>query len=62
VFAVSKLQALKSANLSLFMYLLTFWGTIEYVQNPWYAVPIAAASWLGTYITVLNEKRKVGKE
>lgn len=40
------------------MYGLTFWGTIEYVHNYWYAIPIGLGSWLGTYITVREENIK----
>lgn len=61
VIAVSKYQALSAANFSLLMYALTAWGTIEYVSNFWYSVPIGLGAWLGTYLTLINEKRKIAK-
>jgi hypothetical protein len=62
VLAVSKYQALSAANYSLIMYALTVWGTIEYVQNYWNAIPIGLGSWLGTYLTLRNENKKAKKE
>jgi hypothetical protein len=58
VIAVSKYQAINAANYSLLMYALTAWGTIEYVNNFWNAVPIGLGAWLGTYLTLHNENRK----
>jgi hypothetical protein len=62
VIAVSKYQALVAANYSLVMYGLTVWGTIEYVNNYWNVIPIGLGSWLGTYLTLLNENRKFKNE
>jgi hypothetical protein len=55
VLALSKLQALKAANLSVVMYILTVYGTIQYVENPINAIPVALGAWLGTYLTVKHE-------
>jgi hypothetical protein len=40
------------------MYALTAWGTIEYVNNFWNAIPIGLGAWLGTYLTLTNELKK----
>jgi hypothetical protein len=58
VIALSKLEALKAANLSVIMYILTVYGTIQYIDNPLNAIPIAAGAWLGTYLTIKFEKHK----
>jgi hypothetical protein len=58
VLALSKLQALKAANLSVIMYFLTVYGTIQYVENPINAIPIALGAWVGTYFTIKHESNK----
>jgi hypothetical protein len=55
VLALSKLQALRAANFSVIMYILTVYGTIQYVQNPINAIPVALGAWCGTYLTIKNE-------
>lgn len=50
--AVSKSQALKASILSVAMYLLTAYGTIEYIENIANLVPILVGSFLGNYITL----------
>ncbi len=62
VLAVSKLDALRAANYSLLMYALTVWGTIEYVQNFYNAIPIGLGAWLGTYITLRVENKKTKED
>jgi hypothetical protein len=62
VIAVSKYQALSAANYSLLMYALTAWGTIEYVNNFWNAIPIGLGAWLGTYLTLRNENKKIDEQ
>lgn len=50
--AVSKKKAFASATTGACMHFLLAFGVISYVQNYLYLIPLAAGSWLGTYIVV----------
>ncbi len=52
IISVNKLRALRSANISVVMYLLTVFGTIAYVENFINVIPILLGSWLGTYVSI----------
>ena len=62
VMSVSKLNALQAANISAMLYLLTAWGTIEYVNNFLNIIPIIVGSWLGTYLILKYEGKKRDKK
>jgi len=65
ILSVNKLRALKAANLSAVLYLLTVYGTIEYVENVINVIPILLGSWLGTYVSlkvILKNKYKKKKK
>jgi hypothetical protein len=57
-----RLEALKSANVGVFIYLLSVYGTVQYIENLWNVVPIAAGSWVGTYYTLLWERRAAAQQ
>jgi len=50
--AVNEYKALKASFLGVFMYLLTAYGTIEYISNFVNIIPIILGSGLGTFITI----------
>ena len=62
VLSVSKLNAIQAANLSALLYLLTAYGTIEFVTNILNIIPIIVASWFGTYLAIWYEGKKVKKK
>lgn len=49
---VAKKRAFAASNVSVLMYLLSAFGTISFVHNPWYITSIAIGSFIGTYIAV----------
>ena len=66
ILAVSKLRALRSANISAVLYILSAIGTLSYVDNILYIVPILGGTWLGTYLSLAvatknKAKRKAKK-
>ena len=61
-----RLQPTAAANTGVVIYLISIWGTLEYVNNLTNVVPIALASWLGTYLTLrweikINKRDEVSK-
>jgi uncharacterized membrane protein YfcA len=60
--AVSELRAVKASNLSTILYLMSVYGTIEYINNFVYIIPIAIGGWVGSYITIKWLRRKSEKE
>lgn len=62
VMAIAKLNAFWASNISVLLYILTAYGTIEYVQNYWNIIPIVIGSWLGTYVTLRYEIHKKNKK
>jgi hypothetical protein len=39
------------------MYLLTAYGTIEYISNPYNLIPILTGGFIGTYVTLWWNKK-----
>ena len=63
ILAVSKLKALRSANISVTLYVLSAVGTLSYVDNILYIIPILIGTWLGTYLSLLvTSKYKIKKK
>ena len=65
ILAVSKLRAMRSANLSVTLQILSVIGTLKYVDNVLYTFPILIGIWLGTYFSLkiaANRKGKKGKK
>lgn len=59
--AVSELKAAKASNISTILYLMSVYGTIEYINNFAYIIPIAVSGWLGSYVTIKWIKRQSDK-
>ncbi len=51
----SKMMA---SNVGMVMYLLIGVGTVNYVENWLYILPMAAGGWMGTYISMTLMERK----
>ena len=61
--AIVDKSKLKASNIGALMYILIAVGTINYVENWLYVIPMAAGGWLGTYISLtLMERKKDGTE
>jgi len=52
VLCVSRKQAFAASAISSVLYSLGAYGTMSYLHNPWYLIPLAAGAFLGTYIAV----------
>lgn len=50
--SVTSVKPLRAANIGVVMYLLTAYGTIEYIDNIYNLVPILTGGWLGSYLTL----------
>jgi hypothetical protein len=53
---VANLNAAYSAHSGVLLYILTAYGTVQYIANLWNIIPIVIASWLGTYLTIRYER------
>lgn len=53
---------LKASNVGAFMYILIGVGTINYVENWLYIIPMAAGGWAGTYLSLTLMERKEKKD
>ena len=67
ILAVHKLRAVRSANLSVILQVLSVIGVLKYVDNILYTIPILIGIWLGTYTSLTISakyeiKRKKGKK
>jgi len=60
--AVNEYKALKASFLGVFMYLLTAYGTIEYISNFVNVIPIILGSFIGTFVTLKLGKRSSEKD
>ncbi|NDD52631.1 hypothetical protein EBZ39_01920 [bacterium] len=52
VICVSRRQAISASAISSVLYSLGAYGTMNYLHNPLYLIPLAAGAFLGTYIAV----------
>lgn len=52
VITVSRQQAIRASAISSVLYSLGAYGTMNYLHNPWYLVPLATGAFIGTYIAV----------
>lgn len=55
--AIYDLRPLRASFLSVAMYLLTAYGTIEYISNPYNLIPILTGGFIGTYVTLWWNKK-----
>lgn len=56
--AVVERRPFLSANLAALIYLLLAVGILNFTENATYLVPMVVGSWLGTYVTVVWQRRK----
>lgn len=64
IISVGKLRALRAANYSVILQILSVIGTLKFVNNVLYTVPILAGIWLGTFLSLrlaMKTKIKRGK-
>ena len=52
VLCVSRKQAVFASSISAVLYSLGAYGTVHYLSNLWYLLPLAAGAFTGTYIAV----------
>jgi len=55
--SVQDMKPVRAANLSVLLFLLTAYGTIEYVNNFINIIPIIFGGWLGSFLTLTWGKR-----
>jgi uncharacterized membrane protein YfcA len=60
--AVSELKAAKASILSTILFLMSIYGTIEYINNFVYILPIAVGGFLGSFITIRWLKKESEKD
>lgn len=61
VISIGRLKAMKTANYSALLILLTGIATIKYVQNIWYLLPICIGAWLGSFVSIKIELKQKNK-
>jgi uncharacterized protein YebE (UPF0316 family) len=59
---ISRLDAGAAANLSVLLYLMMAYGTINYVKNFINLIPIAIGAWIGTYGILKYERKQRNKK
>jgi len=52
VICVSRRQAIRASFISSALYSLGAYGVMNYLENPWYVIPLACGAFIGTYIAV----------
>lgn len=58
VICVGRQQAIAASLISSVLYSLGAYGTMNYLHNIWYLVPLASGAFIGTYVAV----RYMGKQ
>jgi hypothetical protein len=61
VLHISRLDAAPAANLSVILYLMMAYGTVNYMSNLLNLIPISIGAWLGTYAILKYEKFQYNK-
>jgi len=56
--AVAEKKVLRAANVGSIMYILISVGTIVYVDNFIYIIPLTLGAWVGTYLTLTFETKR----
>jgi uncharacterized membrane protein YfcA len=49
---ITEKRAFATANAGALLYALLAYGTVQYVQNNLYIIPVVLGSWIGAYFTV----------
>lgn len=55
--AITRHQSVRSANMTLVLYVILGIEVLAFVSNYLYSVPIALGAWLGTYLQLEREKK-----
>lgn len=55
---VTQYKAFSAATIGSLMHFILAFGVLNYVNNYLYVIPLAAGSWIGTYIIVARERKK----
>lgn len=61
VLHISRLDAAPAANLSVVLYLMMAYGTVNYMSNLLNLIPLALGAWVGTYGILKWEKYRQNK-
>lgn len=61
IIAIQKLQRGIATSLTFFLYIGSAVGIIEYTDNSFYMLPVAAGATLGTFVLLTIEKRRAAK-
>lgn len=56
--AIVERRKLRAANVGVGIYLLGAFGTLSYVSDWRYIIPMCIGGWVGTYLSVWYEQRK----
>jgi len=56
---LSDKQAVHAANTSFCIFLVSSFITINFISNHWLLIPGAFGWWLGTWVAVINDVRKL---
>lgn len=56
--SITRHESVKSANMTLVLYIILGIEVIAFVSNYLYAIPIALGAWLGIYLQIEREKKK----
>ena len=57
--AISNKKAFESATVGALMHFLIAFGVLNYIQNYLYVIPLALGSWIGTYLIVKKDAKKI---
>ena len=52
VICVSQRQALRASLISSILYSIGAYGVMNYLENPWYIIPLACGAFIGTFIAI----------
>ncbi len=55
---VTRYDAFSAATIGALMHFILAFGVLNYVRNFLYVIPLAAGSWIGTYLIVKREGKK----
>ena len=56
--SVTAVREWNAATIGAFIHFLLAFGVLQYTENPWYIVPLAAGSWVGTFWAVRRERTR----
>lgn len=59
--AITRVLPFRASSAAAVMYFVNAVGVLNYIDNKLYLVPIAAGSFIGTYLMMKREERKMAK-